>query len=320
MNIKNEKINKRNWSKINYGKTRQILFLLDKNIIFSENERLVSQNKNKPGRQFIYSDRIIELLIDLKNYFKFDYRKLQAFCLLFNNVIKIKTPDFTTICRRMHKLELFLKNIKTKKEPTFIAIDGSGLQTTNRGEWLRLIHKKGKINLRNGFVKLVIATDVASGEITGVYISDDSDFENKSLSDLLYQTINNQNQEVKGLLGDGAYDSYDNFDMLDDMGIKPIIKIRKNAITTEPNDDYLKRRRKLGKKKKIKRIEVAKKQLKNVDDWKQKNEYNKRWVVEYTFSVFKRLFGHSVYSKRKKYVKNEVISKVNLYNKLLNIN
>jgi hypothetical protein len=91
MNIKNKKINKRNWSKINFGKTRQILFLFNKNIIFSENERLISQNKNKPGKQFIYSDRIIELLIDLKNYFKFDYRKLQAFCLLFNNVIKIKT-------------------------------------------------------------------------------------------------------------------------------------------------------------------------------------------------------------------------------------
>jgi hypothetical protein len=65
-----------------------------------------------------------------------------------------------------------------------------------------------------------------------------------------------------------------------------IIKIRKNAITTEPTDDYLKRRRKLGKKKKRKRTEVAKKQLKNVDDWKQKNEYNKRRVVEYTFSVY----------------------------------
>lgn len=275
--------------------------------------------KKKPGRQFIYSDRMIEMLIDLKNYFKFDYRKLQAFCLLFNKILNLKTPDYTTICKRMHRLELNVKNIKIKRKPTIIAIDGTGFQTTNRGDWLRLIHKEGKIKFRNGFVKLVIATDISSKEITGACILDDTDFENKCLPDLIHQTINNQNQEVKGLLGDGAYDSYNNFDMLQDLGIKPIIKIRKNSIIKEPDRTYYKRRRKLNTKKN-KRTEVAKIQLKDIELWKQKNKYNKRWIVEYTFSVFKRTFGHSVYSKKKKYVVNELISKINLYNKLLKIN
>lgn len=314
-----KKVIKRNWSAINYGKTSQILFLLDKKTIYKESERLVAQNMNKKGRKFLYSDKIIELLIDLKNYFKMDYRKLQAFCLLFSKIINIKTPDYTTICRRMHKLELQLKKIKANKQPLFVAIDGSGLQTTNRGEWLRLIHKKGKIKIRNGFVKLVIAVDVNTADITGVSILDDSQFENQCLPELLKQTINNKQQEVKGLLADGLYDTYDNFRMLKEMEIEPIINIRKNAVTTETQDKYIYRRRKLQKQIIEPRTIVAKQQLKNKELWKKQNNYGRRWTVEYTFSVFKRLFGNSIYTKKKKYINNEIIAKVNLYNKLKNI-
>jgi hypothetical protein len=318
MNNKIEKVNKRNWSKINYGKTRQILFLLDKDTIYKESERLVAQNKKKQGRKFLYSNTIIELLIDLKNYFKMDYRKLQAFCMLFNKIIKIKTPDYTTICRRMHKLELYLKKTKPNKRPLFVAIDGSGLQTTNRGEWLRLIHKKGKIKMRNGFVKLVIAVDVDTADITGVSILDDSQFENKCLPGLLEQTINNKQQEVNGLLADGSYDTYDNFRMLKEMDIEPIINIRKNAITTEIQEKYICRRRKLQKQMIEPRTIVAKQQLKDKELWKKQNKYGRRWTVEYTFSVFKRIFGNNIYTKKKKYINNEIIAKINLYNKLKN--
>lgn len=320
-NIKNEKVNKQNWSKINYGKIKQITFLVDVNTFSSEKEMLNSLNKNKPGRRFLYSDRLIELLIDFKNYFKMDYRKLQAFCLVFfSKVINIKVPDYTTICRRMNKLELTLKNIKHKRKPTFIAIDASGLETTNRGEWLRLVHKNGKINRRNGFVKIVIGVDIDTGEITGVSVLDDSQHETKGLKEIIAQTIQNQNQEIKGILGDGGYDNYEVFEMLDDLKIDPIIKVRKNACRTQPiYNSYKDRRRKLGEKTEIKRIDVAKEQLEDRDKWIKRKGYNRRWKVEYTFSVFKRLFGNNIYTKKKQNVVNEIISKVNLYNKMKNI-
>lgn len=56
MNIINKKVNKRNWSKINYGKIRQITFLLDKDVILGENERLNAQNKKKT-RKTVYIQR-----------------------------------------------------------------------------------------------------------------------------------------------------------------------------------------------------------------------------------------------------------------------
>lgn len=321
MNIKNKKVNKRNWSKLNYGKTKQIMVLINQDMFSLEKQRLISMNKKKQGRKYIYSNDIIELLIDFKNYFKMDYRKLQAFCLLFfTKIINIKVPDYTTVCRRMNKLELLLKNVKRKKRATFSAIDGSGMNTTDRGEWLRYIHKKGKIKTRNGFVKIVFAVDVSTAEITGVAVIDDSTHEGDTTQDLLEQTIKSQDQPIKGLLADGGYDRYNIFEMLNDANIEQIIKIRKNAITEEPEDiNYRKRIRKKAIPD-MRRTKVATQQLKDQEKWLKENNYNRRWVVEYTFSVFKRLFGQAIYTKRKKNVYNEIISKANLYNKLLNIN
>ena len=319
MKYNNKKVNKRNWKKINYAKTKQIEILINKEVFSLEKQRLLSMNKNKKGRKFQYSDDIIELLIDFKNYFKMDYRKLQAFCLLFfTKIIIIKVPDYTTIARRMNKLELILKNVKRKTKATFNAIDASGMNKTDRGEWLRYKHKDGKITIRNGFIKMVFSVNVKSGEITAVKVIDDTVHEGKVFKDVLEQTIKTQNQPIKAIFGDGGYDWYENFEILKDMDIEQIIRIRKNAITNEPEDNsYRKRRRKAITK--MRRTEVATEQLKDQEKWMKKNKYNKRWTVEYTFSAFKRLFGQAVYTKTKKNVNNEIISKVNLYNKLKNI-
>ena len=38
---------------------------------------------------------------------------------------------------------------------------------------------------------------------------------------------------MKGVIGDGAYDSRRNFNLLDERGIEPIIKVRRNAVKIE---------------------------------------------------------------------------------------
>jgi len=153
MNNKNVNVNKRNWKDINYGKTKKFLVLLDKSTISKEKERLTAQNFNKEGAMFKYSDGLIEFLFMVMIFFKLDFRKMQTFCFLFGSNLKIQTPDYTTINRRLHKLNLEQKYIKNHKlKQLCVAIDGTGLLKTNRGEWLRYIHKKGQIKAVNGFV------------------------------------------------------------------------------------------------------------------------------------------------------------------------
>jgi len=38
---------------------------------------------------------------------------------------------------------------------------------------------------------------------------------------------------IEKLIGDGGYDSKDNFQTLDDMKIEPVIKVRSNSVATE---------------------------------------------------------------------------------------
>jgi hypothetical protein len=317
MNNKNVNVNKRNWNDINYGKTKKFLVLLDKSTISKEQERLAVQNFNKEGAMFKYSDGLIEFLFMVMIFFKLDFRKMQTFCFLFGSNLKIPTPDYTTINRRLHKLDLEQKYISKRKKLLYIAMDGTGMLKTNRGEWLRYIHKKGKIKSINGFVKLLISVDIDTQEICGFQVFDDSQGETKHMIDVLLQTIQNKNQPIDVLFGDGSYSKYDIFEMLTEAGIKPIINIPKNADLQLDNMDKAKIRRRRMQKIPVRTL-VARDQLKDKEKWKRKNKYGRRWTVEFVFSAFKRLFGQAVISKKKKYLKNELTAKVNLYNLMKN--
>jgi|GEM_PF-2108595 len=318
MNTKIENINKRNWQKINYGKTRQFLVLLDKSVLNEETQRLKTQNRNKEGAKFRYSDGLIEFIYMMGIYFKMDLRKLQTFCLLFGRNMNIPAPDYTTINRRVHKLNMIQKYISKHRHQQFcVIVDASGMHTTNRGEWLRCIHKKGVIKSINGFVKFLISVDADTQEICGFQVFNDSEGETKYLMEVLLQAVENKGQPIDVLFGDGAYDSYNIFEMLKEVGITPIINIHNNAdLQLDDMDNTRKRRRNIGKTPE--RTLVARGQLKDKDEWKRKNKYGRRWIVESVFSAFKRMFGQDILSKNKKFLYNEMMAKVNLYNLMKN--
>jgi hypothetical protein len=58
-------------------------------------------------------------------------------------------PDYTTINRRIHRLDIKIKDNENKDftdEFLIIAIDSTGIKITNRGQWMRekwKIRKKG---------------------------------------------------------------------------------------------------------------------------------------------------------------------------------
>jgi hypothetical protein len=102
---------------------------------------------------------------------------------------------------------------------------------------------------------------------------------------------NNNNQrtkqdgnKIKSALGDGAYDSNANFRYLQEKGITPGIKIRKNSIVS-PKNTTLRNR------------EVIQQTKDNLLKWKKKKKrkYGHRWIAETPFSTIKRTFGEYMY-------------------------
>jgi hypothetical protein len=71
-------------------------------------------------------------------------------------------------------------------------------------------------------------------------------------------------------IADGAYDYRGNFRYLDQIGMEPVIKVRKNFST---NDNGC-----------MPRKLVVIEQLRDMKRWKKKHRYGMRWIAESTFS------------------------------------
>ncbi len=88
---------------------------------------------------------------------------------------------------------------------------------------------------------------------------------------------NNHNIRIKSFLGDGGYDSNENFKYLKEKRIQPIIKVKRNSIISSKNNPVRNRE-----------VEL---QIKDYHKWKKKRKYGQRWIVETAFSSIKRMFG-----------------------------
>ena|SRR6185437_12076504 len=98
------------------------------------------------------------------------------------------------------------------------------------------------------------------------------------MKQLIEQILNNNhNIKIKSFLGDGAYDSNENFKYLQKKRIRPIIKIKRNSTISSRNN-------------KIRNREVPL-QIKDYHKWRKKRKYGSRWMAETAFSSIKRMFG-----------------------------
>ena len=104
---------------------------------------------------------------------------------------------------------------------------------------------------------------------------------------------------------DGAYDSIKSYRLLKRIGIKTIIRPRRNARTDRGPPE---RRRSvmilktLGEKK-----------------WSGVMGYSRRWSVETAFSTFKRLYGEYCMSKNMENIAKEMMAKAYIYNMIINL-
>ena len=91
----------------------------------------------------------------------------------------------------------------------------------------------------------------------------------------------NKDIKIKSVLGDGSYDSNENFKYLLKKRIMPCIKVRKNSIISCKNNKLRNREVKL--------------QTRDLLKWKKKRKYGKRWIAETVFSSIKRTYGEYMY-------------------------
>ena len=267
--------------------------LLDLSILDEWSSELERMNAGKEGGQYAYPELFIRLLGYTRVLFHLPYRQTEGFLRALRRFdSRIQVPDYSTIDRRVNKLDVKLDK-EGYGDDIVIAVDASGIKVSNRGDWIR-----HKWKVKRGYLKIHIAVDTKSKKITSMNVTSEKVSDSKLLKKLVDETI--QKAKVNKVLADGAYDSKKNFRYLTEKKIEPVIKVRKNTSSKAGGC--------------IPRKLVAQEYLRNPEAWKRNHGYGQRWMVESTFSSLKRTFGEYVSARKLRNMENEMMIKASLYN------
>jgi hypothetical protein len=165
------------------------------------------------------------------------------------------------------------------------------------------MQEKWHIKKKKGYLKIHIAVNIKTKEILALEVTDEKAHDGKIMPRLIEHILKrngNNNIKIKSTLGDGSYDSNENFKYLQKKRIMPCIKVRKNSIISSKNN-------------KIRNREVEG-QTRDLLKWKKKRKYGQRWIAETVFSSIKRMFGEHTSAIRFQNMVKDMILKVSLYN------
>jgi IS5 family transposase len=287
-----------NWANYNESLVRRGEILLDFDVVDNWDSELVNMNKHKKGRKFVYPDSFMKLLGYMRAYFHLPYRQTEGVVREHAATTLPSIPDYSRICRRINRLNIKIiddDNSSLHDDYVVIAIDSTGIKVTNRGEWIR-----HKWNVKRGYLKIHVAVDIKRKRILSLQVTSEQVHDGKVLPELIRDIAIKQNKEIDTAIMDGSYDSNKNFQFLSFRGVKPAIKVRKNARIRKDNH-YL-------------RNKTVKIQKNNLQEWKDSVSYGQRWIVESVFSCIKRMFGEYVSAIRFENMVKEMILKASLYN------
>ena len=163
------------------------------------------------------------------------------------------------------------------------------------------MHKKWKV--KRGFIKIHIAVDTKTKQILAIEVTKEDVGDGRMLKRLVDGSASKA--VLKGVVADGAYDSKSNFRMLADMGIDPLIRVRKNASFKGGGC--------------MPRKFAVVEQLGNAD-WRKMRGYGYRWMAESAFSSIKRVFGEYICAVKWPNIVRELLLKASIYNLFMKMN
>jgi hypothetical protein len=162
-------------------------------------------------------------------------------------------------------------------------------------------------NNKKGYLKTHVAVNVKTKKILAMKVTDEHVRDIKASPGLVKDVLKSDNITpitIGKLFADGAYDSNDVFRYLEDNGILPCIKVRKNVKVRWKKGNFF-------------RILLFLAQRNDLQKWEDGESYGKRWMVQTVFSCIKRMFGEYVYSVKFENMVKEMILKESLNNILL---
>ena len=293
----------RDWKIYNEGLVKRGEFYLSLDFIKQWDAHILMMNQGKRGHPFVYPSLFIDWMVCIHVFLQMPYRQMEGFTRKLSVFIpNLQSADYTTLFRRIKLLDLSLKvNSESLSEDVVVAVDSTGIKVTNRGEWMR---EKWKI--RRGWIKVHAMIDVKTNQILGLEVTDESIQDEQMFKPLIEQVTTCDDEiKIQQVLGDGAYDRNEIFNLMEDNDIRSGIKTRINAARGSHGSAY--------------RAECVRERddMGGYREWADNIQYGKRWKIEALFSSVKRIFGESVSATSKEGMLREARMKFNCYNVLV---
>jgi hypothetical protein len=282
-----------NWSSYNKSLVRRGQVILDFDVLDSWYSELERMNDGKRGAQYHYPDSFIQLLGYMRVYFHLPYRQAEGVVMAHAGNKVPSIPNYSTISRRVNNQDIRISERRGVGNDIVISVDSTGIKVANRGEWMR-----HKWHVRRGYLKIHVAVDIKNKKIISLEVTSEEVHDGKMLKKLIDNASESNN--VKGVVGDGMYDSNKNFRYLSKNHIKPGIKTRSNSKVRPTNCNA--------------RNMAVIRQKTNLKRWKHSVSYGQRWMAETVFSSIKRTFGEYVTARKFHNMAKELILKASLYN------
>jgi len=259
------------------------------------------------GGQYIYSDTCIECLLGLKVVFRLAYRQLEGFASSIIGLmgLAVQLPSYTQICRRAKELEVNIA-VPKSKEPIYIVVDSTGLKVYGEGEWKT---RKHGVSKRRTWRKLHLGVDEKTGFIHAQVLTENGkgDGDAQQVKKMLEQV----DSPIDKFSGDGAYDTFEIWELLKELEIEGIIPPQENAIYWFDEFDEL---LDLDRNKILEQIKRTSRK-----EWKEESKYHRRSLSETAMMRFKTIFGSTLYSRIFEKQQTEAAIKIKCLNKMTGI-
>ena len=197
---------------------------------------LASMNENKNGKKYRFPYSFILIVGHIRVYFHLPYRQTEGIIKATGKSLP-DHPSYSQICRRVNKLDISTKRSDDHEDSIVIAIYNTGIKVTNRSQWMQeKWHIKKK---KKGHLKIHIAVNTKTKEILTLEVTDGKVHDGKVMPRLIEHVLkrkDNKDSKIKSVLGDGSYDSNENFKDLQTKRIMPGIKVRNNSIKSTKNN------------------------------------------------------------------------------------
>ena len=277
----------RRWEKYNESLVDRVEYLTDLSFIKDYDTLLEEKNNGKIGHPYKVPDALIMYLARLRSIFNIPFRTLEGMLRSLAIIANIKSISYSEIFRRIRKIKPEINNINSKLD---CIIDSTGYKITIRGDYLgHKWHKK-----RKGWLKLHVIISLKDITVLSFTITDEHTHDSKAARKLLSKMKSN----ILRIFGDRGYDSKYIYNIF---GYNAIIPPRKNASTKSR-----------GSSARAKIVRYIKRN--SMEQWKENNNYGKRWLVEIYFSGLKRVMTEVIKAKKIEYIVQELALKVVNYN------